>query len=786
MMHRLLSFAGVSLLAAQVAAETPEFAAARPVWPKDEERTVNASVRFVAAFDAPEGTKVVLRATGASLYRIRLNGEFAGYGPARGPVGFFRVDEWPLAVKTGRNEVELEMAGYFCESYYIPEQPSFLQAEVVTADGRVLAATGEKGAFAAFATDRVRKAPRYSYQRTFAEIYRLGGAPRATYELAEQPSVRLIERIAPYPDFALNPFLKIVSKADVVPNPEKTVRPLGFITFKTKPASRTAFAEDELEVNSWRDGAYVDFRNRRACTETFPQKFVPGTSVMLDAGINDTGFFGATVDVKTPGKLILTFDEVLSDGEVDPRRMTCCNVVEWVFEKPGRYRIETIEPYVWRYANLFVRSGELTVREPFVRTFKNSTIGRASFRASDPTLERIFAAAKETFAQNAVDVFTDCPSRERAGWLCDSFFLGRVSRALTGNCDLERLFLQNYQLPESFACIPSDMVPMCYPADHKQGFFIPNWAMWLIVEVEEYLARSGDRTTVDALRPRLEGIVELLRQYKNTDGLLQNLPSWIFVEWSAANKLVRDVNYPSNMAFAEVLDVMDRLYGRPDYAAEAAEMRETIRRQSWTGKWFCDNAVIQPDGSLKLSGHCTETCQYYAFFFKTATPETHPELWRTLVADFGPKRLCEDKVTLKSHPEIWPSNAFIGNYLRLECLSRAGFSKEILDETKGFFLYMAERTGTLWEMISTTASCNHGFASHAAITLYRDILGIRNVDYPRKTVTVAAPTDLPLDWCEGTLPLSPTDAMTMSWRKDASGKPVVTLDLPQGWRRKNR
>ena len=65
------------------------------------------------------------------------------------------------------------------------------------------------------------------------------------------------------------------------------------------------------------------------------------------------------------------------------------------------------------------------------------------------------------------------------------------------------------------------------------------------------------------------------------------------------------------------------------------------------------------------------------------------------------------------YPEIWPSNAFIGNYLRLKLLERAGCGRQILDETKGYFTYMAERTGTLWENDTTSASCNHGFASCA-------------------------------------------------------------------------
>ena len=115
--------------------------------------------------------------------------------------------------------------------------------------------------------------------------------------------------------------------------------------------------------------------------------------------------------------------------------------------------------------------------------------------------------------------------------------------------------------------------------------------MWFVIQVGEYLERSGDRATVGALRPRLEKLVDFLWNYRNTDGLLEKLPSWVFIEWSKANEYVQDVSYPSNATWAEVLDAMDRMYGRPDLAAEARRVRETIRRQSWTGKWFCDNAV---------------------------------------------------------------------------------------------------------------------------------------------------------------------------------------------------
>ena len=316
---------------------------------------------------------------------------------------------------------------------------------------------------------------------------------------------------------------------------------------------------------------------------------------------------------------------------------------------------------------------------------------------------------------------------------------------------------------------------MCYPADFRTGNFIPNWAMWLVIELEEFKRRGGDPGLVEAFKPKLLNLVKYLATFKNADGLLENLPKWVFVEWSHSNKLVQDVNYPSNMTWAEMLDVMNRLYDMPELGKEAEKVRETVRRQSWTGEWFCDNAVRQKDGTLKLSGECTETCQYYAFYFKVATPKTYPKLWNTLVEDFGPKRL-----ETKKHPKIWPSNAFIGNYLRLECLSREGLSRQILDETRGYFLYMAELTGTLWEKIETTASCNHGFASHVAVTYCRDILGLKEIDYINRTVVFSPPEGLGLNSISMDIPAG-KEFIRASW-KNVDGKVVSSLKLPSGWR----
>ena len=147
------------------------FAEAQPVWP-EEAQAKNSFVGFYCSFSAKRGEQHFLRMTGASIARVFLNGRHAGYGPARGPKGWARVDEWPLAVQEGVNHIALEVAGYRVSSYYHMNEEPFLQAEIVDGRGNVLAATGKD--FSARRLDRVVKCSRMSFQRTFGEAYRVG------------------------------------------------------------------------------------------------------------------------------------------------------------------------------------------------------------------------------------------------------------------------------------------------------------------------------------------------------------------------------------------------------------------------------------------------------------------------------------------------------------------------------------------------------------------------------------------------------------------------------------
>lgn len=764
---------------------------------------MNVQTVFRGAFESA-GTGATLRVTASNPYKVRLNGDFVWYGPARGPEGRFRLDEVPLPSRQGTNEIEIEVAGYNCNSYYFMNQPSFVQAEVQEGENIPLKTSGRsgKGSFAAFGVSRIRKVNRYSRQRMFGEVYDLPGATNEL-PLAVQPPVKLLPRVPWNIDFSLKddflPYERGVFTYDET-SPRRHHWANGLVGVPGN--SFSGYPLDELEYDAWDVSTRVKTTRTASLSGAENYPVGAGEYLIFDSPRDRTGFMGLTVTCLKPGTLHVFFDEMLgADGKLDVARNETANTVVWRFARPGTYAVESFEPYTMKFVETVAISGSFRVSSPRLRLYRSGETGRASFRASDPALERIFAASEESLAQNAVDALTDCPSRERAAWCCDSFFIARVAALLSGSSELERQHLENYIGYKRQPSLPEEVMPMTYPANHDNGNYIPNWPLWLILQVGEYERRSGDRKTVEALRPRFEAHVAHLMRFRNADGLLEKLPKWVFVEWSRANKLVQDVNYPVNMLWAKALETMDRLYGRPDLRQEAERVRQTVLKQSWTGRWFCDNAVRRADGTLKLSGECTETCQYYAFYFGLATPKTHPVLWKTLVDGFGPKRLEKNgsstwtggmdssssygptavRRTDIAYPEIWPANAFIGNYLRLECLSRNEMPDKVYGEVRDFSLYMAEKTGSLWEMVSPSASCCHGFASHMAVCLFRDILGVREIDRIARTVRICPPKDVPIDWCEGVIPVSRTDVLKVRWERTGA-RPVVRMDLPNGWR----
>lgn len=759
---------------------------AKPVWAEDREKEMNLNLGFHGVFEAEEGKEVKLRITGSTLYRLYLNGEYIGYGPARAAHGYYRVDEYDLSNKVlqGSNVVAVEVAGYNINTFYTIDVESFLLAEVESSSD-ILLATGSENDFKTFKIDeRVQKVERYSYQRPFTEYYILEEGyndwrydvtfEKQELDLATFPEVELLPRNLIMPEYKVvypKQFFSrgvIEYKKPARYRKDRSLTRISDILKGYKEEDLTVMTSQFTQeiVNKTVDIQKIEY------TPQFDLK--KDEFVVLDFGINLSGFIGANISCDVPSKVMFYFDEILTNDDVNTKRRMPDINNQVVYElDPGSYDLETFETYTYKYLKFIVLEGECNVDNIYLREYAYPRNDVASFNSSNNKLNAIYEAAWETYRQNSVDIFMDCPSRERAGWLCDSYFMAKMEKEFTGKLDVAYNFYENYALPDSFAYLPEGMVPMCYPADHYNGNFISNWAMWLIVQMEDYDKMGGDKELVAKMKVRFENLLEYFEQFENEDGLLEKLDKWTFVEWSKANDFVQDVNYPTNMLYSYALRKAGELYDNDFWIEKAEHVKDVVLEQSFNGDFFVDNAVRDEDGVLKVTENTTEVCQYYAFFFDIATPDSHSQLWSKLTTEFGPNRNDSE-----IYPDVYRANAFIGNYLRMDILSRYGLQKQMLNEIQDYFYGMAELTGTLWENMSSHASCNHGFASYLGHVLYRDVLGVYNIDYQDKEVTFRF-ADLSLNECEGTIPVG-DEAIRLEWKRNGDDI-TYSYEVPEGY-----
>lgn len=723
--------------------ELKAFEKAVPVWAKNEELTMNLSCVFTSSFKA-QG-ELVLRVTASCFYRAFFNGKLIAYGPSRAAHDIYRVDEIKInGIENGEdNKLFIEVAGYNCKSFYSLNQPSFLQAEV-EADGKILFAT-DKNAECRILTERYRKVARFSFQRAFTESYSFNLSPHKfgvegdfgkRVEVGEFEPKTLAKRNVLMPCFKFEKY-DFSERGKFFKASDELFPKVRYLTNK----DILIFDYDELEIKPF-DEVY-GFGYEKSELESFDGNLKSGEYALFEYPVSLTGFILTELEAKTDSEIFVVFEEVDNRDEkvdnqpirVDFWRNDTINIVSYKIKK-GEFKHLSFEPYTAKYIKILVKYGDVNISDIGIVRYENPETGGLVFECEDERLNVVVEAARNTLAQNSVDVLTDCPSRERAGWLCDSYFSAQAEKLFTGENKIEKCFLENYAYQSKNLGFDNGVLAMCYPADFGDRIFIPNWMLFYIIELYDCLKRTGYNEIIKNGKANVIGVLNYFEQFENEYGLLENLKSWVFVEWSAASddEYLKGVNFPTNMLYACALRCAGELYGKNEYTEKSERLKKVIRELSFNGEFFEDNVVRERGGLIRL-GHTSETCQYYAFYFGIADEIDYPELYKTIVEKFGAARDTE-----KVYPQVAKSNAFIGNMLRCDYLVKKGLGKQFIDETFDSYYKMACTTGTLWEYNQIHCSLNHGFGSYVANMIVLAVSGYEYVNETDKTVRVREAT----------------------------------------------
>ncbi len=672
------------------------FTEALPIFLKGLSRQMNVQARFVAELDA--AGECELRVAGATFYKVHLNGELIHHGPAPTAEGYSRVDVIPLGGLSSHGCLEIEVAGYFDNSYAAVKSESFICAEVISA-GKCIAATGRD--FRGYLVEaREQKVVRYSCQRHFSEVWDMSRADREMPIEALELKKIFIPRTSPLPGidrFAMNECY-CVGGFEI--DKEKLAE--GHDPIADRLNTR-GFALSEITERPSRTYAAMSYRlEKNACA--VPPRLSAGEYAAFELERNTTGLFDLTFNAGQGAELLIVFEERLYDGRLIDLKGWVNNIIS--VKAAGECRFESFEIYGFKYFSIFVLSGSIELRSvDFVR-IRNRVSNIAKLNTDDPELLCIYDAAVETYLCNSLGLFMDCPTRERAGWLCDSYYTAKAERAMTGMSPVEPDFLENFAYSTS-ENLPDGMVPMCYPGNFPTGKHIPQWSLWLILELGDYKRREPD-ADMGKFLPMVDGLLSYFARYENELGLIEDLSGWNFVEWSKANDWTDGINFPSNMLYAEALDVLAELYGRAELSDKSKRIRERVVEMSFDGKYFHDQATRDKDGVPTVNGNISEACQYYAFRFGLAVGERFEPLRRSLINDFTPDGVVAG---------IERANALMGLYMRMELLAEWDEYERLVSEIRSYYGPMARTSGTLWEHKDGKNSLNHGFASYVAVPL---------------------------------------------------------------------
>lgn len=627
------------------------------------------------------------------VYNLYINGKFICYGPARAAKGYCRIDRIDIDefLTEDQNCVCVYVVSYHCGTLsFCLEQPLF--GAEIRSDGKVIASTYDFECF--LMSDRIRKTERMSRQRGFCEIYndcysrdRIDFSALKRIETVDVEPPVFIERGVGFSKNTVQQFHKIKSGSVSCQSTAQKEKPLsGFVDFGKKFGG---YCADECDVLLSQELASMKYDEEDHAEYGYSVYGVPSTICgIIQIKIQS--------DENTP--LWVIYDDLLIHGTVSFEREKIIHGLKWNLKK-GLHTLNSSEVYSGKYIQVICKNPE-SVQSVSMIMIQNDDPCTVILPEMNADLLSIYNASLNTFRQNSYDIITDCPSRERAGWLCDGYFIGKAEKFFTGCNKVEKNFLENYLLYENEIFEHNGVLPMCYPSHiEDENENIPGWMLWYILELEDFFNRTGDKDFLEKHRARLNLLLDYFSEFENEYGMLENLTGWVLIEWSKASDYSDGVNIPENILYAKALQACGRILNCCDLIEKGNDIIEYIIYHCFNGTVFCDN-LVRKNGNLVPTENHSEFCQICAAYFG--------------IIPFGSSfkmNVINQFQNTEYENKLDPTAMFIGKVLRMMMLFRFREYSLMLRECETTFLGMAHKTGTIWESFDENTSCNHGFGA---------------------------------------------------------------------------
>lgn len=768
-----------------------QFDKALPVWGEGLTWEYNQVLGFRADVEAPKPVRMKIALAARTYYRLYVNGEIVANGPARTAKGFCRVDEFIMPA-LGRMQLAIEVIAIDKPLKYSNDntmEPGLLAAEISFEEenGRwkTAAATGEDCFGYTELLYRISMAELMSHSRGIVEYYRLeensfswitGDYSGFKKPVPLKEKVGFLERRSPYPTYRPIPFQRIQK----VKNMEACDRIRGGIVYELAQSFnpdwyRLLKEEDrfiaqlleEREVpfaGSWHKN--ISGEEKKICVSDCHG----AAAFVFSIPKSELGFIH--FKIKTEADMVI---DVVNSDHTDKEGVVRGNTYAVRYElKRGSYCLTTFEPKLTRYIKLIIRScGKVFFSYPQLWDYSYPEEESCMFECSDGELNLIYEGAKRTLRLNTLDIFMDCPQRERGGWLCDSQFTSQAAWQLLGDLRVEKDFIENFMLtnPEDYL---DAFFPEVYPGVNYQEKSpgIQSWSFWLLTELWDYYWRSADRKFIDSCFGRVEKLLDAVMNHVGESGLFEGFDT-LFVDWSLSNEKfsLYPISIPVNCLIVHAFELMGELYHVERWTAIAQKVRKRIEGVRPVMGLDSDGYSFE-NGRFIKNGCLTEAGLALELWSGFRTGD--PAYVRPFTEEMG---TCP---RLRPNPNIGRANLFIGLMIRFDVLAKLGKTDTLVKELKDVYLpELLHGAGTLYENINAFSGC-HGFNGMAGALIVNQVLGLGQPFQLTHTVRIN-PHPGELNWACGNAVCEEGD-IYLEWHADHEAHVLdMELTLPEGW-----
>lgn len=295
----------------------------------------------------------------------------------------------------------------------------------------------------------------------------------------------------------------------------------------------------------------------------------------------------------------------LTAGEaLDPSGSPVLDVRRWTMRYttagvPGE-TVEAFEPIGVRFLTVAADAPMRTIQVGARERLYPRPEG-ASFTSSDPALDLIWRAGLRTLDLCTTDAFIDCPGREQRAWLGDAYGHALVHLLVDPSAAMVRRMLRLHAGGQR----PDGLLPMVAAGDFGlRATTIPDHSLLWVMALAHAWRWTGDDALAEELLPVAVRALSWFEQRRGGDGLLHDLPGWVFVDWA---QLQRGATFaPVDGLYALALDDAAALCDALGDLSTAATLRARAdhTRAAFEGYWDAARGIyVDTVGGTRVSQH---------------------------------------------------------------------------------------------------------------------------------------------------------------------------------------